>query len=524
MFDMSNLAANSAASPANMLEGQGMTPALAAAFLSGSLAYPQMHQQQFHQQQEQQQINAYAQALAVSGGSMSAPPSSAMEASGAYSVPSPLDLNSIFGLLGSTAGQTSAVSPAYSGMNSMPTQQEGQSSSQFPSPAANAGSSGSGSHEDMLLDDMSKQADRAGTADLFKDDSSNFPLAFAQFFKQQQSSASVESNSNGSFDNQTSNNAAPLTPASFMNLPSNQYDLLAGLIADQSNLISVPDSDMGQRQQVNGTPADLTPYPHRQQQQASANPLDGVKASSAGPAGKVDEINRTSPAFKAVQERAAAALAEKEAKALSKGRGKKRSATADTAASNSALIATQMQTSATGRKNGKRAAGTEMDFESNAGPAARSGNASLETSPNLLPTDTRKSSHKVAEQKRRDSLKLCFEELRFILPPLTMEECDDDFVSGMGKRPGENNVGGQRGKASAIDPKHPNKGVSKVALLRKSNECNSSSLRAAEKPLLTVFGDYRCHKAPRTHRQARCGYTDTPRRIKSMSPRFGTRC
>jgi len=166
----------------------------------------------------------------------------------------------------------------------MPMQQEGQSISQFPSPVANAGSSGSGSHEDMLLDDMSKQADRAGTADLFKDDPSNFPLAFAQFFKQQQSSASVESNSNGSIDNQTSNNATPLTPASFMNLPSNQYDLLAGLIADQSNLISVPDSDMGQRQQVNGTSADLTPYPHQQQQQASTDPSDGVK-SSAGPAG-----------------------------------------------------------------------------------------------------------------------------------------------------------------------------------------------------------------------------------------------
>lgn len=36
------------------------------------------------------------------------------------------------------------------------------------------------------------------------------------------------------------------------------------------------------------------------------------------------------------------------------------------------------------------------------------------------------------------------------------------------KRPGEGNIGGQR--HIAFDPQHPNKGVSKVALLRKSNE------------------------------------------------------
>lgn len=76
--------------------------------------------------------------------------------------------------------------------------------------------------------------------------------------------------------------------------------------------------------------------------------------------------------------------------------------------------------------------------------------------------DNRRSSHKVAEQKRRDSLKLCFDELRRILPPILPYTDEQD------RRPGDGNVGGQR--HGEIDPVNPNKGVSKVALLRRSNE------------------------------------------------------
>ena len=58
---------------------------------------------------------------------------------------------------------------------------------------------------------------------------------------------------------------------------------------------------------------------------------------------------------------------------------------------------------------------------------------------------------------------MCFEELRHLLPHIPPEE-DEEAV----RRPGEGNVGGQR--SSVYDVDSPNKGVSKVALLRKSNE------------------------------------------------------
>ncbi|KAI8458367.1 hypothetical protein BY996DRAFT_147008 [Phakopsora pachyrhizi] len=120
--------------------------------------------------------------------------------------------------------------------------------------------------------------------------------------------------------------------------------------------------------------------------------------------------------------------------------------------------------------------------------------------------EAKKSWHKVAEQRRRDSLKMCFEELRRILPPIKWEsdqegeeeegveaeaEDDDDNNSNerdedksrgskrkegsmarrkkRERRPGEGNVGGQRNTLKH-DPERPNKGISKVTLLRKSNE------------------------------------------------------
>ncbi|GJJ15042.1 hypothetical protein Clacol_009317 [Clathrus columnatus] len=89
------------------------------------------------------------------------------------------------------------------------------------------------------------------------------------------------------------------------------------------------------------------------------------------------------------------------------------------------------------------------------------------TSPLSLPTNPagssatgapRKSSHKVAEQKRRDSLKTSFDELRLLLPPVALPE-DEELLPGcMPPR------GPPKGDADG-----PNRGVSKLALLRCGN-------------------------------------------------------
>ncbi|KDE07511.1 hypothetical protein MVLG_02185 [Microbotryum lychnidis-dioicae p1A1 Lamole] len=91
------------------------------------------------------------------------------------------------------------------------------------------------------------------------------------------------------------------------------------------------------------------------------------------------------------------------------------------------------------------------------------GNLNSSTSGPVVGGELRRTSHKAAEQKRRDSLKQCFESLRRILPPIAMNATPDEE-----KRPGEGNVGGQR--SGSVDPENPNRGVSKVALLRRSNE------------------------------------------------------
>lgn len=86
--------------------------------------------------------------------------------------------------------------------------------------------------------------------------------------------------------------------------------------------------------------------------------------------------------------------------------------------------------------------------------------------------DNRRTSHKAAEQKRRDSLKARFEELRILLPPIALTANEE-------RRPGEGNVGGQR--SGSIDPDNPNRGVSKVALLRRSNEYMGMLLERVER-------------------------------------------
>jgi hypothetical protein len=76
----------------------------------------------------------------------------------------------------------------------------------------------------------------------------------------------------------------------------------------------------------------------------------------------------------------------------------------------------------------------------------------------------RKSSHKAAEQKRRDSLKTTFDDLRTLLPPIPLpsEEGFPDEPILPGAMPPR---GPPRGNTDG-----PNRGISKLQLLRCGNE------------------------------------------------------
>lgn len=82
----------------------------------------------------------------------------------------------------------------------------------------------------------------------------------------------------------------------------------------------------------------------------------------------------------------------------------------------------------------------------------------------FMPPQIRKSSHKAAEQKRRDSLKTSFDDLRVLLPPIPLpsEEGYPDEPLPPGAMPPR---GPPKGNSEG-----PNRGVSKLQLLRCGNE------------------------------------------------------
>ena len=98
--------------------------------------------------------------------------------------------------------------------------------------------------------------------------------------------------------------------------------------------------------------------------------------------------------------------------------------------------------------------------------------AALNIAPSTpLPPPTpaiRKTSHKAAEQKRRDSLKTSFDDLRLLLPPLPLPN-DEGYLEAMG---GEAPLPGSmppRGPPRG-DVSGPNRAVSKLQLLRCGND------------------------------------------------------
>ncbi|KAI0350863.1 hypothetical protein OH77DRAFT_996406 [Trametes cingulata] len=99
-----------------------------------------------------------------------------------------------------------------------------------------------------------------------------------------------------------------------------------------------------------------------------------------------------------------------------------------------------------------------------AGNAVMTPVAASPTSPFTQPMHVRKTSHKAAEQKRRDSLKASYDDLRVLLPPIPLpsEEGFPDEPLPPGAMPPR---GPPKGNADG-----PNRSVSKLQLLRCGNE------------------------------------------------------
>ncbi|OSD01413.1 hypothetical protein PYCCODRAFT_1369444 [Trametes coccinea BRFM310] len=133
-----------------------------------------------------------------------------------------------------------------------------------------------------------------------------------------------------------------------------------------------------------------------------------------------------------------------------------------------------------GQKQKTRSAGSKAKASDKAGnvsltspalkPIRPAGNAVMTpmsaspTTPFTQPMHVRKTSHKAAEQKRRDSLKTSFDDLRILLPPIPLPS-EDGFPDEPilpGAMPPR---GPPKGNAEG-----PNRGVSKLQLLRCGNE------------------------------------------------------
>ncbi|WVW83438.1 hypothetical protein I302_105459 [Kwoniella bestiolae CBS 10118] len=98
--------------------------------------------------------------------------------------------------------------------------------------------------------------------------------------------------------------------------------------------------------------------------------------------------------------------------------------------------------------------------------SATSSRAAAKPPPPPTEPENRKTSHKAAEQKRRDSLKAGFDELRLLLPPINVEALDPESGEPI---PGSS-APRLLPKSSLVPDDNPNRGVSKVALLRFGNE------------------------------------------------------
>ncbi|KIO26087.1 hypothetical protein M407DRAFT_243875 [Tulasnella calospora MUT 4182] len=111
----------------------------------------------------------------------------------------------------------------------------------------------------------------------------------------------------------------------------------------------------------------------------------------------------------------------------------------------------------------------EAGRNTRAAPLASNNNSnaagsSSPSSSQIVP-EVKKNSHKGAEQKRRDALKAGFDELRLLLPPIVIDPDSDEPLL-----PGSAPPRGPQRNLPPGSEDHPNRGVSKLALLKCSNE------------------------------------------------------
>ncbi|KAG8894864.1 hypothetical protein FRC00_008361 [Tulasnella sp. 408] len=111
----------------------------------------------------------------------------------------------------------------------------------------------------------------------------------------------------------------------------------------------------------------------------------------------------------------------------------------------------------------------EAGRNTRAAPMASNNNSnaagsSSPSSSQIVP-EVKKNSHKGAEQKRRDALKAGFDELRLLLPAIVIDPDSDEPLL-----PGSAPPRGPQRNLPPGSEDHPNRGVSKLALLKCSNE------------------------------------------------------
>lgn len=171
---------------------------------------------------------------------------------------------------------------------------------------------------------------------------------------------------------------------------------------------------------------------------------------------------------KAEQQQQQSQQPQRRGKNVSRSRGLSTSAVQSSSTS-STSVATAAKTRRAAAAAAAASAGTGGAGRATSGGASGSGRTTSFSGPKV------KSTHKDAEQKRRDSLKTSFDELRLLLPPIPLSSNSTGPLAGFGLAGDDSDEAPLPGAMPPRGPPRgegdgPNKGVSKLVLLRCGNE------------------------------------------------------